>query len=215
MKDKKEIVFNILMFLPMVVVIISLFYLPDSIPAHYGDGFAVDRWGSKYETLIYGVIPMIFGGIMKTIDQTEKKESNKKFRIYGGIIGLSVFNIIILGFIYNAFRLTSSAAELIAINLAQIILVTLGISLILMGNAIPKTKMNKLTGIRYSGEIQDEKTWNIHQRIGGISMIIAGIIIIILNLIFKTNSAVIVITLILLILVIPISVLVNNRTLKK
>ena len=214
MKDKKEIVFSILMFLPMVVAIISLFYLPDSIPAHYGDGFAVDRWGTKYETLIYGVIPMIFGGIMEIIAQTDTKESNKKVRIYGGIIGLAVFNIIILGFIYNAFRLTSATMELIAINLSQIILVTLGISLVLMGNSIPKTKMNKLTGIRYSGEIQDEKTWNIRQRIGGISMIIAGIIIIILNLIFKTNSTVILITLIMLILVIPISVLVNKIAIK-
>ena len=84
-----------------------------------------------------------------------------------------------------------------------------------MGNAIPKTKMNKLTGIRYTGEIQDEKTWNLRQRIGGISMIIAGIIIIILNLIFKTNSTVILITLILLISVIPISVLMDKIAIKK
>lgn len=69
--------------------------------------------------------------------------------------------------------------------------------------------------IRYSGEIQDEKTWNIRQRIGGISMIIAGIIIIIFNLIFKTNSTVILITIILLVFVIPISVLVNKIVTKK
>lgn len=45
---------------------------------------------------------MIFGGIMKIITQTDTKESNRKVRIYGGIISLAIFNIIILGFIYNA-----------------------------------------------------------------------------------------------------------------
>lgn len=214
MKNKKEIVFNVLMFLPMIVVIISLFYLPESIPAHYGDGFAVDRWGSKYEVLIYGIIPIVFGGILKGIVQADTKESNKKVRIYGGIIGLGVFNMIIFGLIYNAFRLTSLSERLTAINLSQIIFVTLGIALILMGNIIPKTKKNRLTGIRYLDEMQDERVWNIRQRIGGISMMIVGGIIIIVNLTFKASSAVIFITLVLLLMVIPVSLLINKIVLK-
>lgn len=107
MKNKKEIIFHILMFLPMVVAIISLFYLPKSIPAHYGVKFDVDRWGSKYEILIYGITPIVFGEIMKALVRTDTKESDKKVRIYGGIIGLAVLNVIIFGFIYNAFKLTS------------------------------------------------------------------------------------------------------------
>jgi len=214
MKNKKKTMFNILMFLPMVVVIISLFYLPESIPAHYGDGFVVDRWGSKYEVLIYGIIPIVFGGIMRVIAQSDRKESNKNVRIYGGIIGLGVFNVIIFGFIYNAFRLTSLSDKLIAINLSQIILVTLGIALVLMGNIIPKTKINKLTGIRYPDGIQDEKTWNIRQRVGGISMMIAGAIIIIVNLVFKASSSVILITLLLLLIVIPALILANKIIVK-
>lgn len=210
MKNKKEIIFNILMFLPMIVAIISLFYLPNSIPAHYGAGFDVDRWGSKYEILVYGIIPIVFGGLMRVIVQTDTKEPNKKVRIYGGIIGLSVFNVIILGFIYNAFKLTSLSEKLIAINLSQITFVTLGIALVLMGNIIPKTKMNKLTGIRYKDGMQDEKTWNIRQRVGGLSMMIAGGIIILINLVFRASSAVILITLIMLLIMIPISILVNK-----
>lgn len=210
MKNKKDTIFNILMFLPMIVAVISLFYLPKSIPAHYGAGFDVDRWGSKYEILIYGIIPIVFGGIMRVFFQTDTKESNKKVRIYGGIIGLSVFNVIIFGFIYNAFKLTSLSEELIAINLSQITFVTLGIALVLMGNIIPKTKMNKLTGIRYKDGIQDERTWNIRQRVGGLSMMIAGGIIILINIVFRASSAVILISLIILPILIPISILVNK-----
>lgn len=67
------------------------------------------------------------------------------------------FNVIIYRFIYNTFRLTNSSTKLIAINLSQIILVTLGIGLIVIGNIISKTKNNKLTGIRHYEENKDEK----------------------------------------------------------
>ena len=58
-----------------------------------------------------------------------------------------------------------------------------------MGNIIPKTKMNKLTGIRYKDGIQDERTWNIQQRVGGLSMMIAGGIIILINIVFRASDA--------------------------
>lgn len=45
---KKKIVY-ILMYLPLVVALIALPYLPEKIPAHYGFDNQVDRWGSKSE----------------------------------------------------------------------------------------------------------------------------------------------------------------------
>ena len=47
MKIQKTI-FYILMFLPLPVTLISLVFLPDQIPAHYGSDNQVTRWGSKY-----------------------------------------------------------------------------------------------------------------------------------------------------------------------
>ena len=54
MKTKKT-GYYILMYLPLVVTLIALPYLPEKIPAHYGFDNKVDRWGSKYEErFIYG-----------------------------------------------------------------------------------------------------------------------------------------------------------------
>lgn len=131
--------------------------MQDKIPVHYGDGFEVDRWGSKYEVLIYGLIPLVFGGIMNALYRADSNDSKKNVRLYGGIVGLSVFNVIIYGFIYNAFRLTNSSTKLVAINLSQIILVTLGIGLIVTGSIISKTKNNKLTGISITKKIRMKK----------------------------------------------------------
>ena len=43
MKMQKKI-FHILMFLPVPVTLISLVFLPDQIPAHYGSDNLVTRW---------------------------------------------------------------------------------------------------------------------------------------------------------------------------
>ena len=58
---KKKIVCYILMYLPLVVALIALLYLPEKIPAHYGFDNQVDRWGSKYEALLFPVISILMG----------------------------------------------------------------------------------------------------------------------------------------------------------
>ncbi len=60
MKAKKT-VYYILMYLPFVIVLIALPYLPEKIPAHYGFDNQVDRWGSKYETLLFPIISLLMG----------------------------------------------------------------------------------------------------------------------------------------------------------
>ena len=57
MKIQKTI-FYILMFLPLPVTLISLVFLPDQIPAHYGSDNQVTRWGSKYETLLFQLLQL-------------------------------------------------------------------------------------------------------------------------------------------------------------
>lgn len=81
MKIQKTI-FYILMFLPLPVTLISLVFLPDQIPAHYGSDNQVTRWGSKYETLLFPVVTIIFGlfmlGISKFSSEQEKMEKTMK-----------------------------------------------------------------------------------------------------------------------------------------
>ncbi len=62
--DVKRVIFCLLMFLPLLAVLIALPFLPDEIPAHYGFSGQVDRWGSKYETLYFPVLTLLFGFFM-------------------------------------------------------------------------------------------------------------------------------------------------------
>ena len=72
MKIQKTI-FYILMFLPLPVTLISLVFLPDQIPAHYGSDNQVTRWGSKYETLLFPVVTIIFGLFIEYIQMPKSK----------------------------------------------------------------------------------------------------------------------------------------------
>lgn len=81
MKAKKAL-FYIFMFLPFAVVLISLLFLPDQIPAHYNFENQVDRWGSKYESLIIPAVTILFGlfmlGMSKLASKYEKYGSNNR-----------------------------------------------------------------------------------------------------------------------------------------
>lgn len=71
---KKMVVFYSLMFLPLVVVLIALQFLPEQIPAHYDMNNQVTRWGSKYETLIFPVITVLFGYFMLAMAKLSSKQ---------------------------------------------------------------------------------------------------------------------------------------------
>ena len=59
--DKTIKLFYTLMFLPLIVSIVALIFLPDLIPAHYNIKNEIDRWGNKYEILIILIIIILLG----------------------------------------------------------------------------------------------------------------------------------------------------------
>ena len=98
---KKKIVFYTLMFLPLIVALIALQFLPEQIPAHYDLNNQVTRWGSKYETLIFPVITVVFGYVMlgtaKYFSKNEENGSNNEnVCIVAGMVSLALFNACLL-----------------------------------------------------------------------------------------------------------------------
>jgi len=77
------------MYLPLLVVLAALRYLPDKIPAHYGFDNQVTRWGNKYEALLYPIATVLIGYFLLAMaklaaKQEEHGENNKKnYHCYG------------------------------------------------------------------------------------------------------------------------------------
>lgn len=102
---KNKILNFILMFLPLIITIIALFFLPDQIPAHYGFDNQVDRWGSKFESLILPCVTILMGWFMIMIEKLLAKErNNEKVMTIITTILLLVFNAMTYFFLYTSFN---------------------------------------------------------------------------------------------------------------
>jgi len=59
-----HIILFILTFIPLVMALMVLPFLPDTIAAHFGISGNVNRWGSKYESLLLPLIAIALGLFM-------------------------------------------------------------------------------------------------------------------------------------------------------
>ena len=182
MKTKK-IFFYSLMVLPLAVVLIALQFLPDQIPAHYDFHNQVTRWGSKYETLIFPVFTVIFGLFMIgmarfSAKHEENGRNNENVCIIAGIMVLILFNAMTGYFLYTDFNKVENLSS-VALDVNQLVFGILGVSMIIIGNIMPKVRMNSVMGLRTSWSMKNETTWKKSQWFGGISFIAGGIMIIV------------------------------------
>lgn len=187
-KTTKALYF-VLMLLPLAVTVIALFFLPDQIPAHYNAANQVDRWGSKFEALILPAMVILFGllmlGMAKLISKSEKSgKNNERVCIISGLCCLALFNAMTCYFLYMDFHGIEDLSS-VPLDINQIMFGLLGLIMIIVGNVMPKLRMNSLIGLRTSWSMKNETTWKKSQLFGGISFIIGGILIIVLCLLSK------------------------------
>lgn len=183
MKKLKRILFT-MSFLPIIISIVSLFFLDDNIPMHYDVRGVVDRMGSKYEIIIYPIIILILGLIgISTIKKYENKynvsKDNKTKMSYLNNIEIMIklfFSIIIINFVSFIYYLLLSFGVIKKFinNLALGLII--GILLILCGLFIRKSKRNNVFGLRTKWSLSNDSAWRQSNEIGGISLVVAGIL---------------------------------------
>lgn len=174
----KKIVYNILMFSPLLITLAVLPFLPEQIPAHYGFDFQVDRWGSKYETLIIPAFTVTMGCFMLamakiTAKKDDKGKNNESVIVVTGIAMLTLFNVMTGYFLYAAFKGVENLSSF-SLDFNRIIFILFGIFLIIVGNLMPRLRRNMIIGLRTTWSLKNDITWEKSQRFGGISLIIAG-----------------------------------------
>ena len=191
MKTKKT-VYYILMYLPLVIVLIALPYLPEKIPAHYGFDNQVDRWGNKYEALLFPIISLLMGYFLLRMaklaaKQEEHGENNKNVTIIVGILLLVLFNALNAYSLYTSFNKVENLSS-VSLDIGQLVFGIIGVLMIVLGNVMPKLRMNSTIGLRTPWSMKNEVIWKKSQHIGGISFIIGGIIIIGICIAMKGTS---------------------------
>lgn len=192
MKTKKTVYF-LLMFLPLIITVTAFPFLPEEIPAHYNFAGEVDRWGSKYETLIFPLCIVGIGLFMllmaKIAGKNEKDgKNNEKIVFYTGM-GLSLFfTVEHCYFLFMDFKKASNLGDF-ETDINQLLCIMLGISLVVIGNFMPKLRTNSVIGLRTPWSDKNDTVWKKCQIFGGVSLIICGIITVICGIFLDGYTA--------------------------
>lgn len=180
MKSKVEALYTIsilLAVLSLAIPLAALPSLPDAIPAHYGFTGAVDRWGSKYEVLIFPAFILPYSAIWivcgRTIWRGQAEKASELIWMIAGVVQLVVFAALQLYFLYASFR---QAADLstVPVDLNRILCVVSAAGLIAVGNYLPKLQKPGPTGLHTPWSMKSESVWRRSQRFGGWAMAAAG-----------------------------------------
>ena len=211
---KYKTAFFVMMFSPLVLLVLAFGFLPERIPAHYGFDGAVTRYGSRLEVFIAPVLYIGFGLFMLSMAKFARKQEsgdssdNEQVVVIAGIASMFVFNALTLSSLYAAYRQVDNLyAE---VDLIRIMFTLVGLSLVIVGNVMPKLKRNSLMGLRTKWSLSSDEAWRKSQRFGGITLAVTGILLAVGN-VFLYSSWSLGLSTILIIISVIVSVIYSYR----
>jgi len=170
----------------LVGTVVFLILSPDRIPAHYDFAGKADRFGSKYEYLLFPLFALALGAFFLLVARAQQKkgvEANAKVLLYASIFTVIFFTLLGSYFMVKALRYDpSSAPEVSYDDVNRFINIGMGVLLMALGNIMPKMRRNGLFGLRTKWSMANDAVWQKSQRFGGISAVIAGLCLIVLSL---------------------------------
>lgn len=204
MTKTKKTIYKLLARLPLLVTLAAFFFLPDEVPVHFGINNQVDRWGSKYELLILPFVVMVIGIVFlliaRHLDKNEENGSNNfNVCITVGIAVLAMFNVLTYFILYMSL-MGSQDLEPMQIDLLNLMAFLIGLVVIIIGNVMPKVKLNSLLGLRTRWSMSSEEAWKKSQRFSGYSAIVTGLIIVILSFVLNGSASVFITVLLLFVM---------------
>lgn len=207
---------------PFVVTSLILQGLPDKLPMHYDLQGNIDRWGSKTEELIFPIIILLLTGFWHVmIAYYEKKakmipedkaasvnkaqavaKSNSKLLTIVGICMTVMFGAMHFAILYASCVQANAGLSTMTLDIGKLTCTLAGIFFIIIGNFLPKTKINSIVGVRTSWSMYNENTWRLSNRLGAWLLIIAGLLTILTTVVADGNIS----TILLLVYLIAASV---------
>lgn len=170
-----------LSFLPILVTLIALPALPNLIPAHYGISGKVDRWGSKYESLILPVFS-IFWAFFPTMirklsvgNDANGSTGNQKMLDILFLIPVLLFNVLCFYFLFMEF---SRATSLSSFGGNRVIVILLALGDITFGNYLPKWRSNSGNSFLVRTTLNSERNRAEVGRHAGKLIVLTGIVVI-------------------------------------
>ena len=187
MKHPRRIYFGLTV-LSVAVTAVFLALMPDTVPMHYDAAGVADRFGSKYENLIF---PLCTAGMALLFSFLDKlQQENRKTLAYTGTGILVFFNALFAYMMWQSLRYDTSAATT---DINRFIAIAMGLLLILLGSVMPKMRRNSMVGLRTPWSTSNDTVWQKSQQFAGVSASAAGLLLCLLGAVL--NGIIVVIAL--------------------
>lgn len=168
---KTLIITSILILVPMLVGLILWNRLPDTMATHFGSDNEANGWSSK-PFVVFGM-PLIMLALhwiclIATMNDPKKKNiSGKMFRIIFWIVPVTTILTLTLTYL-NALG--------VQVDIGMFVNLLMGVLFIIIGNYLPKCKLNYTAGFRIPWTLSSEENWNKTHRLAGWLCLIGGIL---------------------------------------
>lgn len=174
--------------LSILNLIASLIYiptLPDTVPTHFDMNYQVDAVGFKWIMLVPAFLPLLVSlGILLELKLRKKDYPNRK-PLQITMLILTIFFICV-----NIFLLWSMQGEAVIgakmehmPHIGYLLILAFGLLFIAMGNFFPTITQNKTLGIKISWTLNNEQCWKLTHRFGGKVFVIAGFLLVFIDVI--------------------------------
>ena len=193
---KTRIINLILLMVAFAMTALALSLLPDIVGVHFDIHGNPDRFGSKYELLILPltvlvmqvVFEIVFAYLKRSLDKTDDEKVRAEATSNLKQIGIvSVVTSVVLIFV-NAFTLYASYSSVSvsspSVDIMKCIGIIIGLALVIMGDRMPKTRINSIVGFRLPWTMYNDVTWRKSNLFASRVMMLTGIILAVCALIF-------------------------------
>ena len=200
--------------LSVILAAAAITILPDNVPVHYGLDGNVDRIGSKYEVFIFAaiVIAITVTGILlrRRFEKAQVSGAGEKESAHAagnakvcGIVCTAV-NLVMLGLEAVFICMGHSGIQQISGTEGELYcsatVILMGILYAVLGNIMPKMKMNGLMGLRTTWSMKNDEVWARCQRMGGTVTFFGGIAVILSGIILRGYPSLVAMVIILLVI---------------
>ena len=211
--------------LSLVGTAIALQFLPERVPMHFDLAGNIDRWGSKYENLVFpGVILLaaLFWTLMiryyekkaeRTAKEKDRAEAETNIRVLGiaGIAMSAMFTVMQAFLLCKIGREALSGASAPTVDMGKVACVLMGVVFIVLGNFMPKTRRNSAVGFRVSWSMYNDNTWRKSNRFGAFALMAAGVLTVVVAACMKSSFGAVMVSLGLLLLAALVTALYARR----
>lgn len=174
--DRTFVIGTILCLAPMILTTILYDKLPNQMAVHWNSAGIPDNFASK-ALAGYG-FPVLMA-VLNVLTQLIMNNDPKRYNYSKVLKNIAMWLIPGMSLILVPMMLFIALG--VNINMSAYMQLILGISFMIIGNYLPKTKQNYTMGIKLPWTLNSEENWNKTHRLGGYVWLIGGICLILIS----------------------------------